>query len=491
MSTSLSLANLPQIAKLVPTPRYERDDLKPGIVHFGVGNFHRAHQAVYLNSLFNLGKDLDWAIIGAGLLPSDATMRSTLKKQDYLSTVVEQSAAQSSALVTGVMIDYLDPTDVAKIIDTLLDPRIRIASLTITEGGYYINAATGKFDPEHPEIAHDGKDPEQPKTVFGVIAIAIKKRRKNGVQPFTVMSCDNVPHNGVVARNAVVGTARLSDPELADWIANSVAFPNAMVDRITPATSTREKKILTKDFGITDGFPVFCEDFTQWVLEDNFPGGRPAFEEVGVEMVADVTPYETMKIRILNGGHAIIAYPAGLLDIHFAHEAMENKLILDFLQKVEFEEIIPIVPPVPATSLTAYFQKVQERFANPKIGDTIRRLCLDGSNRQPKFIIPSIADRLKANLPVVGLALESALWARYCFGITESGEKIEANDPNWERLAPVARAAKENPAAWLAMEDIYGELGRSETFAMEFSRFLKELWQNGVKKTITNYLQQK
>jgi mannitol 2-dehydrogenase len=224
------------------------------------------------------------------------------------------------------------------------------------------------------------------------------------------------------------------------------------------------------------------------VLEDTFPAGRPALEAVGVQFVPDVTPFETMKIRILNGGHAVIAYPGGLLDVHFVHDAMAHPLIRAFLTRVEEEEILPVVPPVPDTDLSAYHRLIQERFANPKIGDTIRRLCLDGSNRQPKFIIPTIADRLERGLPAEGLALESALWCRYCFGISESGAVIEPNDPNWDRLQAVARAARDRPGAWLEMDDIYGAVGRHEGFRAAFGGALTSLWSDGVVATLTRYV---
>jgi len=233
---------------------------------------------------------------------------------------------------------------------------------------------------------------------------------------------------------------------------------------------------------------VFCESFKQWVLEDDFPAGRPALEKVGVQFVPDVAPFEHMKIRILNGGHATIAYPAGLMDIHFVHEAMQEPLVRGFLAKLERDEIIPTVPPVPDTVLEEYYQLIEQRFSNPKIGDTIRRLCLDGSNRQPKFIIPTIADRLKAGKSVTGLALESALWCRYCFGTTDSGAVIEANDPSWDRLQATAKAAKDAPGAWLAMEDIYGDVGRSAVFADAFSHALNVLWANGTRATLARYI---
>ncbi len=386
------------------------------------------------------------------------------------------------------MIDFLPPGDAAAIIERLADPAIRIVSLTITEGGYFIDPASGRFDPTHPDIVGDAHHPAAPRTVFGLILAGLVRRRQDGVAPFTVMSCDNIPHNGKVTYDGVVGLALLIDEDLAAWVSEHVAFPNAMVDRITPATTDRERAILAKEFGVEDNWPVFCEPFRQWVLEDRFTDGRPPLEKVGVQFVADVSPYELMKIRILNGGHAAIAYPAGLMDIHFVHEAMAEPLVQNFLDKVEHDEIIPTVPPVPDTSLEAYYQLIEKRFSNPKIGDTVRRLCLDGSNRQPKFIIPTIADRLKAGQNVAGLALESALWCRYCFGTTDSGAVIEPNDPNWERMQATARAAKDDPAAWLAMEDIYGGVGRSPVFAAAFAHALRALWANGARVTLTRYL---
>lgn len=487
MTTKLSAANLDAI-KSAAVPRYSRADLTPGIVHFGVGNFHRAHQAVYLDALFNLGEGHDWALIGAGVRETDEAMRQKLSAQDWLTTVVEQEADSSSAHITGVMVDYLKPGDSAAVIAKLADPAIRIVSLTITEGGYYIDPASQKFDPKHPDIAYDAAHFDAPKTAFGLILAGLVKRRDAGLQPFTVMSCDNIPGNGHVTENAVAGLAALIDPALAAWIKSSVAFPNGMVDRITPATSDREKKLLADNFGIDDAWPVFCENFKQWVLEDNFPAGRPALEKVGVQFVPDVAPYEHMKIRILNGGHATIAYPAGLMDIHFVHEAMENPLVAAFLKKVETEEIIPVVPPVPDTDLNDYLTLCEKRFANPKIGDTIRRLCLDGSNRQPKFIIPSALDRVNANSLLTGLALVSALWCRYCYGTTDSGAVIEPNDPNWDRLTAQSKKARENPAAWLEMTDIYGDLAKAPSFITAFTKSLNSLWTQGTKATLEAYL---
>jgi mannitol 2-dehydrogenase len=316
MTTKLSLATLGAISAKAGVPNYDRHALRAGIVHFGVGNFHRAHQAVYLDDLFNLGRDHDWAIIGAGVLPSDDVMRAKLEAQDFLTTVVEQDNNRTAAHVTGAMIAYLRPGDRPAIVAQLASPHIRIVSLTITEGGYFIDPASGVFNRAHPAIAEDARNPASPKTVFGLILAGLAERRAKGIAPFTVMSCDNIPGNGEVTHAAVSGLARLSDPAFADWIDANVAFPNGMVDRITPATGPREIGIVASDYGIDDAWPVFCEEFKQWVLEDRFPQGRPALEKVGVQFVPDVAPYEHMKIRILNGGHAAIAYPAALLDVH-------------------------------------------------------------------------------------------------------------------------------------------------------------------------------
>ena len=469
-------------------PAYDRTKLTPGIVHIGLGNFHRAHMAVYLDDLFAMGQGMDFAIIGAGVRPPDAAMRDALIAQDCLSTVIELDPAAKSARRIGSMVDFLPVSaDNAPLIAAMIAPAIRIVSLTVTEGGYFINPATGAFDPTHAEIVADAAKPARPATAFGAIIAALRARRAAGTAPFTVMSCDNLPGNGHVARAAVVGLAHLSDPELARWIDAHVAFPNGMVDRITPATGPRERA-LAQTFGLTDPVPVTCEPFRQWVIEDIFPAGRPPLEQVGVTFTPHVHAFEMMKIRILNGGHATIAYPGGLMDIEFVHEAMAHPLILGLLNKVEREEIIPYVPPVPGTDISAYYDLIVQRFSNPEVADTERRLCLDGSNRQPKFIVPSVRDALAAGGSVQGLALVSALWARYCFGTTDSGTPIAPNDPNWDVLQALAASAKSDPAAWLAQETIYGETARDPRFVAAFTAWLTMLWAKGTKATLETYL---
>ncbi len=468
-------------------PQYDRSSITPGILHIGLGNFHRAHQAAYLDKLFASGAGHDWGILGAGVRPGDVRMRDVLSKQDWLTTLVEMDPSGLKAWVCGSMVDYVEP-GAAKLVAALAEPNIRIVSLTITEGGYYLDAITGGFDLGHPEIQYDILHPDAPETVFGILIAGLLKRKKARVEPFTIMSCDNIPGNGHVTQHVMVGLARAMSPELGDWIESSVAFPNGMVDCITPATTDRERQMVAEQFAVEDASPVFCEPFRQWVLEDNFPAGRPALEKVGVQFVEDVAPYELMKLRILNGGHASIAYAGALLGLNFSHEAMEHPLISGFLKKVESEEIIPTVPPPPGIDLNEYLDQVSERFANSALGDGIPRLCLDGSNRQPKFIFPTISDRIKEGASIEGLALEVALWARYCAGQDEMGREIELVDDARDSLRSSALAAKTDPIRFLGQSDIFGPLGDDPIFQKAFSAALNTLWSKGVAKTLEDYI---
>lgn len=483
----VSNATLQDMPPAVARPGYDRSALTPGIVHIGLGNFHRAHQAVYLDRLFGMGLDHDWALIGAGVRAQDVAVRDDLAAQDWMTTVVELNPEGPTALVCGSMIDYVEP-GAAALIAALTAPEIRIVSLTVTEGGYFIDPATGGFALDHPDIRADITDPAAPRTVFGIIVAALSARRAAGVPAFTVMSCDNIPHNGTVTRNAVVALAGAISEGLGEWVARNATFPNSMVDCITPATGARERALTADRFGIRDARPVVCEPFRQWVLEDRFCSGRPALEQVGVEFVDDVAPYELMKLRILNGGHATIAYPSALLGIDMVHDAMANPLVGGFLDTLERREIIPTVPPIAGVDFEVYFDKVVERFSNSAIGDTIARLCQDGSNRQPKFILPIISARLEQGLPVAGLALEVALWCRYCAGIDEAGRPIPLDDPMADLLGEHALRARDDAAAFLSLDAVFGALGRNAVFRKAFSTALQDVWQDGVAETLARHV---
>lgn len=484
--TDVQTATLGELATLVTVPRYDRAAISAGIVHFGVGNFHRAHQCVYLDDLFAGGTDLDWGIVGLSVRTEDRDLQADLASQDCLYTVTEVDEGHSRTQVVGSILRFAEPGDRAAMLEALLAPQTRIVSLTITEGGYFMSGDAPDLD--HPDLAADAADLGSARTVFGLILAAIRDRRAAGTAPFTVLSCDNLPHNGVLTRRIVEGLAQRADADLAAFVASEIAFPNSMVDRITPATTPAQRETLKREHGVEDRRPVFCEPFRQWVIEDDFRSGRPALERVGVTFVEDVTPYELMKLRILNAGHATIAYPAALVGLTYAHEAMRDPLILRFFEAVETGYLLPASPEIEGVSREDYLATVTHRFANPAIGDTIRRLALDGSNRQPKFVLPAVRDLRAEGRDVSGLALVGALWCRYCQGEMEDGTVVEPNDPNWTQLQEAANAARTEPRRFLEQRDIFGDLADDAVYADLFASHLRSLWSRGVRPTLTDFL---
>lgn len=487
MSVKLRNSTLAALSQAVLRPNYDRSKLTPGIVHIGLGNFHRAHQAWYLQQLMQQGLAQDWAIIGAGVRPYDEAQRIKLQAQDYLTTLIELDPAGKSFEVVGSMIDYLPVEEGhAALICQLSDPAIRIVSLTVTEGGYFLDPATKQFDVLHPEIAYDIAHPDRPKTAFGAIIVALRNRRDKGIGPFTCQSCDNLPGNGDKMRKVILSMAKRIDASLCGWIEKHVTFPNSMVDCIVPATGPRELA-LCHEFGIDDAVPVTHENFRQWVIEDHFCAGRPAWEKVGATISDRVHDYEAMKLRMLNGGHQIIVAPAETLGIETISATMAHPLIKAMFRKIELEEVAPHVPDVPDTTPAAYCDLLYRRFSNPAIYDTVRRVAFDGSSRQTGFILPIIHDALKAGTPYEGLALSQALWARMCAGVRENKSQIEPNDPIWSELVAVSTAARQNPLLWLKQRNLYGNLVDDKLFANSFSKWLTLIWEKGVESAMRAY----
>ena len=473
----------------VARPRYDRTGLTPGIVHIGVGNFHRAHQAWYLHRLMQVGIAQDWAIIGAGVRPYDAKMREKLLAQDCLTTLITLDPDQVSAEVVGSMIDYLPiQENNAALIGAIADPAIRIVAMTVTESGYYVDPITGGFDAGHPDIKFDAANPDAPRTAFGAMVAALRLRREAGIGPFTGMSCDNLQGNGAILRQTVVSLARLTDPDLAAWIDAHVTFPNSMVDCIAPATGPKELA-LAHEFGIRDAAVVTHERFRQWVIEDDFCAGRPDWDQVGATFSDDVHAYETMKIRILNAGHQVLANVGEILGIETISECMAHPLIRAFFARVQRTEIAPTVAPVPGKTPAEYVELIETRFANPRIIDTTRRVAFDGSARHSGFILPILRDQLATGNPVDGLALAEALWARMCAGTRENGTLIAENDPCWSDLTKTAQDARERPMAWLEQRRVYGDLARNTRFAEAFCRWLRQIWSDGCEAALTEYCQ--
>ncbi|WP_170507313.1 mannitol dehydrogenase family protein [Ruegeria arenilitoris] len=484
----LSNATLPKLPSDVKRPQYDRTKLTPGIVHIGLGNFHRAHQSWYLHRLMQQGDALDWGIIGAGVRPSDAAQRAKLATQEHLTSLIELDPEGRSAEIVGSMIGYVPVEENnAALIAQMADPSIRIVSLTVTEGGYYIDPVSKVFDASHPDIQFDAANPEKPRTAFGAMVVALRERRAGGIGPFTGQSCDNLQGNGDILRQTVVSLARLSDPELADWIDATCSFPNAMVDCIVPATGPREIE-LARSFGVEDCAPVTHENFRQWVIEDEFCAGRPNWDKVGATFTKDVHAFEAMKIRILNGGHQLIANAGELLSVESISDCMDHPLIGAFFRKTALEEIAPQVDAVPGMSPATYVDLIDRRFSNAQIVDTVRRVAFDGSSRHTGFILPTLRDALAKGGQMDGLALSQAIWARMCAGTREDGSVIARNDPKWDRLTAAAKAAQADPQAWLRQSDLYGDLAGNSTFQNRFHHWLALIYADDLGVALQTYL---
>lgn len=485
----LSRQTLGELPEDVRRPTYDQAALSAGIVHIGLGNFHRAHQAWYLHRLMQQGAALDWAIIGAGVRAGDAAQRDRLAAQDYLTTLIELDPKGRSAEVISSMIGFAPvEEDNAALIAQMVDPAIRIVALTVTEGGYYIDPVSKAFDAIHADMAHDAANPDKPHTAFGAMIAALKVRRAKGTGPFTCQSCDNLQGNGDILRQTVVSLARLSDPDLANWIDANCTFPNSMVDCIVPATGPKELE-LVQTFGLDDAAPVTHENYRQWVIEDKFCAGRPDWDRAGATFTDDVHAFEAMKIRILNGGHQLIANAGEVLSVGVISDCMEHPFIGDYFRKVAGTEIAAQVDAVPGMMPAAYVDLIDSRFSNSEIVDTVRRVAFDGSSRQTGFILPTLRDALAAGTPTSGLALSQAIWARMCEGTREDGSQIAPNDPIWDCLKTAAKAAKTNPQAWLDQGNLYGDLAQHETFATQFSDWLTLIWADGVEAALRHYLQ--
>ena len=475
--TPVAGTTLAELAGRVRVPAYDRAAMSVGIMHLGVGGFHRSHQAMYLDRLMASGRDLDWALCGVGVLPADRRVVEVLNGQDGLYTLVikHPDGRLEPQIIGSIAAMMYLPGDTRAVVEAMAAPSVRIVSLTITEGGYLTDPVSGEFDAGHPSIQPDLQPGAEPVTAFGLITAALALRRRRGIAPFTVMSCDNVPGNGQVARRAVVSFARLLDPSQADWIEHSVAFPNSMVDRITPRSDDADRAALAEKFGVDDLWPVVCEPFTQWVLEDNFPTGRPAWEQVGVQLVQDVAPYELMKLRMLNAGHQVICYLGALAGFGYCHEVCQHPVFRAFLNTFMASEAAPTLPPVPGVDLDDYRHTVIDRFSNPYIRDTLARLCADSSDRIPKFLLPSVRHNLAHGGPIERSALVIAAWARYAEGVDDAGHQIEVVDPMREQLIAEAARQPEDPTAFLAQRELFGDLVDDHRFTDAYLRALTSL----------------
>lgn len=481
--------------KNVKTPSYDRAGLKQGIVHVGVGGFHRAHLAVYVDEMIKKHGARDWAICGVGLQPFDAGMRDALVPQDCLYTVVERSEAGSSAHVVGSITSFLyAPDDPEAVVAKMAHADTHIVSMTITESGYYYNENTHELEVEHPDIVADLKrDLTRPRTTFGYLFAALARRHEAGLRPFTVLSCDNMQKNGSISRHMLLTFARRRDPKVAAWIEKNGGFPNSMVDRITPRTADTDKTSLAETFGIQDSWPVVTEPFMQWVVEDTFADGRPEFEKVGVQVVRDVSDvekFECHKLRLLNASHSAIAYAGYLGGFKYVHDVLANPLFHKYVYNMMHREVKPLLPDIPGVDIDAYCDTLLKRFANPTIMDQVNRLTLNGSGKLPQFIMPSIAEHIMAGThDFRRLVFCTAAWFRYLKGVEEGGESFTIDDPMAEDLQARAVAGGASPFPLLDVRSLFGDdLRGDKIFVQELTAAMEGLYRDGVMATLAKYV---
>lgn len=482
-ATPVSSAILKDLPKNVQGPTYDRAKIKEGILHIGVGGFHRSHQALYLDDLFQSHGELDWAICGVGIMPQDAAMNKALQAQDCLYTLVERIGNKSTARIIGSLKTYLFGFENADLVfQRIADPAIKIITLTATEGGYCFHQGSGELDLDNKGIQNDLKNPKNPQTIFGYLAEGLELRRKANAGKVTILSCDNLQGNGHVAERTLLAFCQVKNPDLVGWIKENVSFPNCMVDRITPATTDAEREFVRSNYNLEDAFPVVAEPFKQWVVEDSFINGRPALEKVGVQFTKDVAPYEKMKIRLLNATHSAMGYLGYLCGYRYIYEIAQAPEFIPYLKALMDNEVTPLIDNVPGVNLAEYKQSLMERFANESIKDQALRICMDGSAKLPKFIFPSIVEQLERKGPIRKLTLCVASWIRFLEAKDEQGNEIPIQDPMADRLVAVAKTR--DLKALLAMTDIFGDLGQNERFVTELTELLASLHEKGARATL-------
>ncbi len=471
--------------KAISTPGYDFAATIPGIVHLGIGAFHRAHMAAYVDDL--LVENPDWAIVGASLRRPDT--RDALAPQDFLYTLAIRDAEGTRARIIGSIRDVIDANaDRQKLIELMALPQIRIVSLTVTEKGYCYAPATGELDESNPDIVHDLAHPEAPVSAPGIIAAALRLRHERGLIPFTVMSCDNLPSNGRTAGRIVRRYAELMGDEKFTEYVNTVSFPSTMIDRIVPATTAVDREIVNEIIGLEDSWPIVTEPFTQWVIEDSFPAGRPPFERVGAQLVEDVEPFELMKLRMLNGSHSTMAYLGYLAGHQYVSEAVADPGIRKLIHGLMTDEVIPTLP-MPRPDLEAYRDQLLARFANPALKHRTWQIAMDGTQKLPQRLLSTIRARLEAGQPFTRLALGVAAWMRYVTGLDEAGQPIDVKDPLSTRLRELSDAAGRDPerlaANLLTVTEVFGpDLPQSQPFRDVVTGHLRSLFEMGAAETI-------
>ena len=484
----LSNASLDRLPGQIRRPGYDRSRVRPGIVHLGIGAFHRAHQAVVIDDLLASGST-DWGIVGASLRSGDT--RDALAPQDGLYTVAIRSGAGTEHRIIGSVLETeVARTNPAHLIARMADPATRIVSLTITEKGYCHTPQTGELDERHPDIVHDLQNPDGPRSAAGFIVAALARRRDSGVAPFTVLSCDNLSANGHTVRRIVTQFALLRSRDLRQWIENAVAFPSTMVDRIVPETTDADRAAVSSALGMTDAWPVVTEPFTQWIVEDRFAAGRPDFAAAGVQLVSDVTPFEHMKLRLLNASHSALAYLGYLAGYETIAATMTNDRFAAFARQV-MEDSAPTLAMPEGTDLAAYSASLLQRFSNPALHHRTWQIAMDGSQKLPQRLLATMQDRLRLGLPIDTHALAVAGWMRYVTAKDEQGRAIDVRDPIASQLKAIAESAgpvaDRLASALLDVGSVFGTLGADPRMRSAVTQALAQLYDVGARQTVQTF----
>jgi len=485
--TRLSNSTLGALPAAVKRPAYNRADVKIGIVHLGIGAFHRAHQAVYTDDVLTSG-DHRWGILGASLRSPET--RDALSPQDGLYTIAVRSAAGTEHRVIGSVTRLLvAPENPEALIAAMADPKVKIVSLTVTEKGYCIDPATGRLDEQHPDIRHDGANPDQPKSAPGYLLAALYRRRALGVKPFTVMSCDNLPSNGEKLHAILVKLASFRNAEFARFVETEAACPSTMIDRIVPQTADEDRASAKAALHFDDAWPIATEPFTQWVIEDRFPEGRPAWEKFGAELVVDVAPYEAMKLKLLNASHTSLAFLGSLAGYRTVADAMDDPVIGEFIARFMAEDVTPVLSIPPGADVKAYAASLVERFRNPALKHRLEQIASDSSQKIPQRLLGTARERLARGLPLGRLAFSLAAFILYAKGIDEHGQTLLLKDPMAEALHESIRSAGDAPEAMakaiLSKTAIFGPLGKDPAFSMPIYAALKALQDRGVRAALS------
>ena len=491
---NLNNINLRHFEGKIRLPRYNRSLVKTGILHVGVGNFHRSHMAFFTDEILHHDNQSAWGICGVCLLETDRKMYGVLKEQNGLYTlIVKHPDGNISGRVIGSITDCLfAPENPEKVIAKLADPDTKIVSLTITEGGYNFDASTGEFLVDDPLIKHDLKHPKNPVTIFGYLAASISKRIENRSPGFTILSCDNLPHNGDVCKKMLTAFLEISQPGLIEWINDQISFPNTMVDRITPATRKNDIDTVASLYGIDDRWPVVCEPFIQWIIEDNFKNGRPDWEINGVQFVTDVSSYERMKIRLLNAGHTLLGMTGSLHGYDTIDQTVADPLYRSLFRKFMDEEVTPTLGTIQGINLEEYKNDLVTRFGNPAIRDGVARICSESSAKVPKFLLPTVSDQLLSGKKVKISALVIAAWCRYLERAGTRGFTDEIQDAMKEELIKNARASVTgDPLAFLKIKTVFGNVYESEIFTHQYLHFITQLREKNIDEVVRKILAEK